>query len=69
MITDLIRATDFPVENAEVGEAALRPLRLLEGRSISPFQRHSVPPAFTLILTAFTLTTNCLTLFMEGFCG
>ena len=25
-----------------------------------------VPPAFTLILTAFTMTTNGLTLFVEG---
>ena len=29
----------------------------------------SVPPAFTLILTAFTLTTNSLRQFVQGFCG
>ena len=46
----------------------VRPLRLLEGRSHCAFSE-TQPPAFTLILAAFTLTTNGLTLFVEGFCG
>ena len=73
MITDLIHATDLPRENAEGGEAVARNLRLLEGRLRAPplrlFRDTSVPPAFTLILTAFTRTTNGLMLFVEGFCG
>ena len=60
MFIDLIYATDLPRENDE-DDPLCEPLLC--------FRDTSVPPAFTLILTAFALTTNGLLLFVEGFCG
>ena len=66
MIIGLIQATDLPRENAEDGDAVAPSWR---AQPLLLFRDTSVPPAFTLILTAFTLTTNGLRLFVEGFCG
>ena len=59
MITGLIQATDLPRENAGDGEAVVPSWR---AQPLSLFRD-------ILILTAFTLTTNGLRLFVAGFFG